>query len=270
MQYIAGGVKQNLRADGRSRVDWRVASGELGPVPQAAGSARFRLGGTDVIVSVKGDIGKPTLEKPLEGAVICTVDSSTVFSMNSSLGGTNEDRQMQQRNDELTVILNDILVKSGAIDLELFSLVPGKHCWVLYIDVLVLDYDGNLIDTIVMASRLAISSMRLPKVRIEEGGEATEVVLAEDVDSSRIIGISQLPVAVTIGKLGDGFLVDPSGAEETCCDAGLVIALSGENVVMMRKLGCGMLDPGLLTEYISAAQTASVHLDTLTSNCISK
>lgn len=253
-EYIVQGVKADLRNDGRSCLDWRPLSTELYPVPQAAGSSRVLLGGTDVLVSIKGDIGRPTLEHPDEGIIVCFVDSSAVTSMNT-ISGANEERQTAERNAELTAILNDILVGSGAIDKRKLCLMSGRHCWVLYIDVLVLDYAGNLVDAMVMASRLALLSMRLPKVRIEEGGEATEIVLAEEYDDERILSVSELPVTITVGIIGEGFIIDPSGAEESCCDSALLVSLlpSSGQVVAMRKLGGGMVDPGLVFDYINTA-----------------
>ena len=261
VQYICSGVSQNFRADGRGCRDFRAVSAELSPVPQAAGSARLCIGGTDVLVSVKGDIGRPAAEKPNEGQLICAVDSSTVFSMNASAGSASEERLTQDRNDELTALLNDILVKSNLLDMKRFSIVPGKHCWILYLDVLVLDYDGNIIDAIVMASRLALLAMRVPVVRVEEGGEATEVVLGEEVDPSKIIPADTLPIAITVGTIGSGFVIDPSAAEETCCGAGLVLALLEDGrVATLRKLGAGTVDPGLLSEYMAAAREAASQL----------
>lgn len=259
-EYIAGGVEANLRADGRARQDWRAVSVELNPVPQAAGSARVRLGSTDVLVSVKGDIGRPSLEQPSQGQIVCLVDSSTVFAMNAVHGGSNEDRLAQERNNELTAILNDVLVHSGVLDAKMLCLVPGHHCWILYVDVLVLDYDGNLLDAMIAAARLALSTMRLPVVRIEEGGEATEVVLADEIDSSRIIPVEGLPLAITVANIRHGFVLDPSASEELCCDAALLLTFAAGQLVAMRKLGSGLLDPGLLSEYISAASQAATLL----------
>ena len=61
-EYIVGGVVDDLRNDGRGRLDYRQITIDLGVVPQSSGSARVRLGiipreTTDVIVAVKADIG---------------------------------------------------------------------------------------------------------------------------------------------------------------------------------------------------------------------
>lgn len=51
--YIAQGFEQNIRSDGRQREDYRPIEVQLGLIAQASGSARLKLGNTDVIVGVK-------------------------------------------------------------------------------------------------------------------------------------------------------------------------------------------------------------------------
>jgi exosome complex component RRP42 len=53
IEYIISGVQQNVRNDGRGREDVRAIHLELGIITQASGSARCKLGETDVIVGVK-------------------------------------------------------------------------------------------------------------------------------------------------------------------------------------------------------------------------
>lgn len=51
--FCAACIQQSMRLDGRGCSDLRPIELELGVVPQAAGSARLHLGGTDVLVGVK-------------------------------------------------------------------------------------------------------------------------------------------------------------------------------------------------------------------------
>ena len=51
--WILEGVGVNVRNDGRKCLDFREAQLQLGVVTSAAGSARVRMGGNDVIVGVK-------------------------------------------------------------------------------------------------------------------------------------------------------------------------------------------------------------------------
>lgn len=51
--YIAAGVAQGLRSDGRGCLDVRPIEIQPGVLLRASGSARLRLGATDVLVGVK-------------------------------------------------------------------------------------------------------------------------------------------------------------------------------------------------------------------------
>ena len=53
VQWITAAVYFTCRNDGRQREDFRELSVQLGVIAQATGSARVRLGETDVIVGVK-------------------------------------------------------------------------------------------------------------------------------------------------------------------------------------------------------------------------
>jgi len=51
--YLVDGCEAGIRADGRGCLDWRPVSVETNIIVSASGSARVRLGATDVIVGVK-------------------------------------------------------------------------------------------------------------------------------------------------------------------------------------------------------------------------
>ncbi|KAK7310106.1 hypothetical protein RJT34_07382 [Clitoria ternatea] len=113
----------------------------------ANGSARVRLGATDVIASVKDELGKPSLFQPHKGKVSIHIDcSSTAEPAFEGRGG-------DELSAELSVALQRCLLggKTGAgagIDLSLI-VIEGKICWDLYIEGLVVSSDGNLLDALV-------------------------------------------------------------------------------------------------------------------------
>ncbi|KAL6987021.1 hypothetical protein U1Q18_012780 [Sarracenia purpurea var. burkii] len=74
--FIHGGIAQDLRSDGRKRLTYRPISVETGIIPQANGSARVKMGVTDVIASVKAELGKPSPFQPDKGKVAIYVDCS--------------------------------------------------------------------------------------------------------------------------------------------------------------------------------------------------
>lgn len=76
-KYIVDGIAQNLRHDGRGRLDYRFLSVEVGLLPLANGSSRVTLmtGETEVIVAVKAELVAPDASTPDRGSVECDVEA---------------------------------------------------------------------------------------------------------------------------------------------------------------------------------------------------
>ena len=55
-QFITSGVKQNIRIDGRSCLDYRNVEIETSIISNCFGSAHIRLGNCDVMAAVKVDL----------------------------------------------------------------------------------------------------------------------------------------------------------------------------------------------------------------------
>jgi exosome complex component RRP42 len=99
--FLVQGVEQGMRADGRSRHDFRSFEVESGVAPQTNGSCRLRCpqSNTDILVGVKLEIAEPRPDQPNEGylqiSVDCAAVASTVF----------QGRNTDDINDEMGQIL---------------------------------------------------------------------------------------------------------------------------------------------------------------------
>ncbi|XP_057798530.1 uncharacterized protein LOC131014544 isoform X3 [Salvia miltiorrhiza] len=167
--FIKGGIAQDLRTDGRKRLTYRPIFVETGIIPQASGSARVKLGATDVIASVKGRGGEE-LSTELSSAL-----------QRCLLGG-----------------------KSGAgagIDLSSLCIVRGKVCWDLYIDGLVVSSDGNVLDALGAAIKAALSDTAIPKVQVSANAPSDEQPEVDVSDEEFVqFDTSGVPVIVTLTK----------------------------------------------------------------------
>lgn len=72
--YIIEGVKENIRSDGRGKLDYRNISLETSIVQQSNGSARVKLSNTDVLVGIKVEIGEPDISFPDQGRIEVRVE----------------------------------------------------------------------------------------------------------------------------------------------------------------------------------------------------
>lgn len=183
-------------------------------------------------------------------------------SSSSAIKGVDE-KGSQDRNNLLATALQRIL--SSSFDLGQLCIVKGKHCWALYVDVLILENDGNTLDAAVMASRAALSSTKLPGVSVEEDAESESLELSNDPGDSKELNCSNLPLSVTLCQIDStAYFIDPTKAEETCARAILTVAVNPSGVVsFMQKSASGSIEPSILSDMIGVAQSTASTLFSL-------
>ncbi|KAJ3704296.1 hypothetical protein LUZ61_008001 [Rhynchospora tenuis] len=257
-QFLSGGIEHNIRADGRTRHQFRPISVHTGVIPQANGSARVRLGATEVIASIKAELGKPSLLHPDKGKVSIFVDCSpTAAPIYEGKGG-------EELSMELSVALERCLLggKSGAgaaIDLSSLVLVEGKVCWDLYIDALVVSSDGNLLDSLAAGIKAALSNTGLPKVNVVLGASPEEQPEVDVSDEEFLqFDTSAVPVIVTLTKVGKHYIVDATSEEESQMSSAVSVSVNGNGQICgLTKRGGAGLDPSVLYDMVSVAKYVS-------------
>jgi len=249
--FIKKGVELNVRTDGRSRMDYRFFTVKTGVIPHANGSCRLKLGRTDVLVSVKAELTKPETESPNLGKLICSVDCTR----SSVLEG---EEALKNLNINLTSGISRLLCESKTLDLTSLCVIKGKQVWFLYIDAMVLDIGGNLLDAISMASYAALSSTKLPKVTVVTGEEEdeTEIDVSDDpLDSKPLVDVDKLPITVSLAKIGSGFVVDGTAEEEQCMSASLSVSVNKmAQICGIHKSGPGGISPTALQEMLKCGR----------------
>ncbi|KAH8555474.1 ribosomal protein S5 domain 2-type protein [Umbelopsis sp. PMI_123] len=251
--YITEGVHSDLRADGRGRLDCRALVLETGIISQASGSARVRLGdGTDILVGVKVEIDQVEPDANNVGKIVCNVECSPSASQQFEGHGADD------LNNELTQALQRILGgPQCGINFEKLCIIKGQQCWVVYIDAMILDYSGNVFDAIFMATKAALYNTRIPKTQIQDLGDGEfEFEVLDDVeDAERLDGIENIPIGVTLNKIGTGHIIDATPLEELCTEAKLTIAVNKDGQICGIQKGAeGGIEPGLMSEMIQTAK----------------
>lgn len=258
--FIRGGIDQNLRCDGRQRLHFRPIAIETGVIPQATGSARVRLGATDVIASVKAELGRPSSLEPDKGKVAIFVDCS------STAGPVFEGKGGEQLSSELSHALQKCLFggrnHAGAgMDRSALIIVEGKLCWDLYVDGLVISSDGNILDALSAAIKVALSNTSVPKVNVIRDASTDEEPEVDIVDDEVLqLDASDVPVIITLTKVGRHYIVDATSEEESQMNSAVSISLNrhGQICGMIKRGGVG-LDPSVILDMVSVAKQVSKH-----------
>lgn len=233
-------LQQGKRIDERSPYEFRKITIQTNVVEKANGSALVSMGSTRILTGIKVELGTPYSDRPNEG----------VFSVNAELlplaSKSFEPGPPDERGIELARVVDRCVREGKAIDLEKLCIVPGKMVYVLYIDIYVLDYDGNYFDPSVMSAMAALATCTIP--RYSAAGERLEGEYMR-------VPIRDVPLSVTIGIIKDKVLVDPCSAEEGSLDTSIVIGMdSASNVVAIHKNSPGHIPLHLMESIIDIAE----------------
>jgi exosome complex component RRP42 len=240
-------LKQGRRIDGRSLDEQRPLIIETGVIPKANGSARVKLGNTEVITGVKIQPDKPFPDLGDKGILICTAEILPLADPNVEPGPPNEEVI------ELARVVDRGIRETEMIDLHQLVLIENKSVIGLFIDSSVIDADGNLFDACSYASVAGILSCSVPKYEIKD--EAP--VLVEGVTSKP--PVKTIPVSVTMARIGDYIVVDPTKEEQACMDARITITTNSEgNICALQKGG----DDGFTVDQLLQCSQIALSLGT--------
>jgi len=219
-------LKEGKRIDGRALDEVRELTIDVGVIPKAEGSARVRLGDTEVVAGVKVQPERPFPDTGDKGMLICTAEILPIAHPTAETGPP------QPNVVELARVTDRGIRESGMLDMKQLVLEKDKSVIGVFCDNAVTDHDGNLFDACSYASTAAINSCKIPKYEMQDEkpvkieGEFTQPPL------------TTLPVSVTMAKIGDYIIVDPNFDESSIMDARITITTNSDgNVVALQKGG---------------------------------
>jgi exosome complex component RRP42 len=235
-------ISKGKRLDDRGLTDYREIKVEQGIIERAEGSARVLLGKTEVMVGTKVETGQPFPDTPNEG--VLTVNAELVPLASSTF----EPGPPDENSIELARIVDRGIRESKAIDLEKLCIEPGKKVFVVFVDVYVLNHDGNLIDASALAAVAALLNTKMPNYEIEEG----EVKIKPGYTQ---LPLKRHPITATFAKINDKLVVDPWLEEEQIMDARISIAIDDDgNICAIQKGGSGYFSPKQVLEAAKIAK----------------
>jgi exosome complex component RRP42 len=221
--HIINYLKNNLRYDGRSNLDYRKISVEQGVIKTAEGSARVKMGDTELLVGVKFEVGKPYPDIPEEGTIM--VNAELIPMSNPEF----ESGPPQIQAIELARVVDRGIRESKAIDTKKLCIKAGELVWTIVIDLVPLNDAGNLFDVAALGVMAALKDAKFPtldgqKIDYKKPTKQKLPIVAE-------------PISVTVLKIGTNFIVDPLLAEEEILDARLTVATMEDGTICALQKG---------------------------------
>ena len=226
--YIVSLLEKDIR-DGRKLDEFREIEVETGVSKNAEGSARVKIGDTEVIAGIKMDVGTPFADSPDSGVLMVGVELLPLSSPDFETGPPGKDAV------ELARIVDRGIRESKMIDMGKLCITKGEAVWMIFIDIYTINDDGNLIDASALASLMALKSAVFPKL------DGDKVKFGEFTKNR--LPLTRLPVTCTLYKIKDKIIIDPNLDEQKAVDARLTVAISEDgNLNAMQKGGLMGLD----------------------------
>ena len=233
--HIVNLLAKGTRTDGRTPTDIREIQITTNCIESADGSARVKLGNTEVIAGVKIIPGSPFPDTPNSGVLTTGAELIPMAHPTFESGPPGEDAI------ELARVVDRGIRESGMVDVEGLCITPGEEVWMCFIDMYALDYDGNLFDAANLAAVAALKTATIPGEQYGKG-------------ENKPLPITCTPISVTSYKIGNTLILDPNFDEEHIATARLTVTTDDNgNFRAMQKGGKGSITLDELNQCLDIA-----------------
>jgi len=260
--YITKLAEQGKRVDGRTFDQYRTIDIETKVVNKAEGSARIKIGNTQVLVGIKMDLGEPFPDTPDCGVLSTAAEFVPLASPDFESGPPRENAI------ELARVVDRGVRESEVVDIKKLVITPGEKVWIVFIDIHILDYDGNLFDAASLGALAALMTTKVPILRFLQSGTLEKkdletwynnTSIKDIIDLYSIPGLDEFiasknkeaptdikdiplpmiepPISCTAIKINDYVMFDASLDEELIADARLTVATDHKGDIRAMQKG---------------------------------
>lgn len=223
-KHLHDSLVKGIRYDRRKMTEYRNIIVETGISKSAEGSARVKLGETEVLVGVKLSVGKPYPDTPDEGCLMVEAELSPMSSPEFESGPPGIEAI------EIARVVDRGVREAKTVDMKKMCIEKGESVWFVSIDICTVNDAGNLLDASALAAVAALKDARFPVYK------DNEINYREHTKEG--LPLKKVPVAVTVFKIGEAFLVDPCVEEEKIYDAKLTVtSIKSGEICALQKGG---------------------------------
>lgn len=242
-------LKDGKRIDGRGKYDFREISIETGVSNKAEGSARVRIGKTEVIVGVKMGVQEPYPDHNDEGTMMMGMEFGQIC------GGRYEPGPPGIGAIEVSRVVDRGIRESGFIDWKKLCIEKGKKVWSLAVDIYCINDEGNVLDASAIA---AVTALKVAKFPVYD--EKEEIIKYGEFTENGLPLTDNVPLTTTFYKIGDSLVLDPTRDEEDAAVARVTFAVSSPKkdkvINAMQKGGITPVSCDELNEMVQEVEKA--------------
>jgi len=226
-ELVKQSIENNKRLSKRDFYDTRDISVELNTLKNAEGSCFLTLGKTEVVAGVKMAIETPYPDNPDEGSISVGVELSPMSDPNFDMGPPSALAV------ELSRVVDRSIRESKGIDFKKLCIKEGKYVWMIFVDIVVINNDGNLFEACELAALAALKNARFPQIELTE--DSCTIIKGEHTD--KYLEVSNNPILFNFVKINDKILLDPDYYEDMAATSRFSVTITNDKKIVAIQKG---------------------------------
>jgi exosome complex component RRP42 len=239
---------EKKRLDGRAPEEFREIKVTDGVSKNSASGVEVSFGKTKVFAGVHLGLATPYPDSQDEGTFMTSAELHPMCGPRFDIG------RPGIASIELARVIDRGIRESGLIDMKKLCIKEGEKVYQVFVDIVAINDDGNLLDVAGLAAIIALGRARMPV--LDEEGERIEGYS----DSEKIpLNKEALSFSMTFHKVGDVIVADPDFEEEEISKFRWTIAM-GDNkgeprITAMQKGKAGTISEEDMENVLNLAES---------------
>ncbi|KAH9808807.1 ribosomal protein S5 domain 2-type protein [Melampsora americana] len=233
LNYLKSQLESNKRSDLiRSIRETREIKINTNSISTAHGSCLVSIGNTSVLCGIRFEVSEPNFTNPNEGFIITNIEIGSICSSKI------KSNQSQDQSQIISNQLKNIIKSSEMISLSSLVIQPERLVWTIYLDLICLSNDGNILDASIISINQALQTARQPQVKFDL--DTNQIILLDPNEfKPRLLNLNHSIHPLSFSIFEKKFvLVDPSLFEEDHSNGSITIIIdSNEKLRYVSILG---------------------------------
>ncbi|VDM59078.1 unnamed protein product [Angiostrongylus costaricensis] len=220
--FIVQGFAAGCRCDGRGVDDFRPIWIESPALDTTNGSARVKIDTTDILVGVKCEVFECGDTSLVPNHLQFTVEPSCFAAVRTEAKGG------EFFTKAIEALLEEAYHGNGDVIPNMNRLILSKQfMWKVYVDVVIQQYGGNIVDAIFIAVKSALRDTRITQVTLVAQDENKYSIECDESTETNFfqLEVDSAPLSVTVNQIGKSIAVDCTEIEEALLRTSLWVVM---------------------------------------------
>jgi len=222
-EHILENISKGKRLDSRKLDEYREIKIETGVSKKAEGSAKVTIGETVILAGVKMATATPYPDTPEEGVMTTSAEYLPMGAPEFESGPPREDEIILGR------VVDRAIRESKCIDFKKLCIEPKEKVWMVFIDILVMNHDGNLFDACGLAAIAALKDAKMPALA-EDG-----TIDHENLKSS--LPIKGTPITIAVKYYKGKYILDTNADEGEAMASQIIVGSNDDGTISSLQKG---------------------------------